>query len=87
MQALATLNDETFVECAVALGKWLESDQSDHPEERIAQAYRLVTGRAAKPNRVQELSRLHEEVREQSTENAWMVVAQVLLNLDETLTY
>ncbi len=87
LQALMTLNDAAFVECAEALGQRLESEFSDNPDERFAQAHRLATGRLANPERVQELVRLYEEVNTQSPETAWTVVAQVLLNLDETLTY
>lgn len=87
LQALVTLNDETFVECAEELGRKLESSFSDAPELGLSQGYRLVTGRAANEARLEALTQLYEEVNMKSSETAWTVVAQVLLNLDETLTF
>ena len=87
LQALVTLNDQTFVECAEAMGKRLELDYPEGPEEAIAQAHRLVTGRTAHSDRLQTLTKLYRQVNMESPENAWTVVAQVLLNLDDTLTF
>ena len=87
LQALATLNDETFVECAEVFGEWLESGFPNATEERLSRAHYLVTGRIPNQERIEELIRLYNEVRMKSSENASTVVAQVLLNLDETLTY
>jgi hypothetical protein len=75
------------VECAEALGKRLESDFSGSTEERLFQAHRLATGRSANSKQIEELVGLHDEVHAQSPDKAWLVLAQVLLNLDETLTY
>lgn len=87
LQALVTLNDLVFVECAEDLGQRLESECSVSPERCLVDAHRLVTGRMANTDRLQALSQLFEDVKEQSPEVVWKVVAQVLLNLDETLTY
>ncbi|MGY8695475.1 MAG: DUF1553 domain-containing protein, partial [Verrucomicrobiia bacterium] len=87
LQALVTLNDTVFVECAEALAKRLESDFSGTTDERLARAHRLATGRAANSNRIQELVELYDEVNAQAPDKTWTVLAQVLLNLDETLTY
>ena len=87
LQALITLNDQTFVECAQALAKQLEIDYAEAPEEALAQAHRLVTGRPAHSERLETLTQLYRQVIMESPEHAWTVVAQVLLNLDDTLTY
>lgn len=87
LQALLTLNDQTFVECAEALGKRLESIHPGDPETSLAQGHQLVTGRSADPERLRVLTQLYQDVILESPENAWTVVAQVLLNLDETLTF
>ena len=87
LQALVTLNDQTFVECAEALGARLRSDFSESPEMGLAEGHRLVTGREANADRIEALTQLFENVSVQAPENSWTVVAQVLLNLDETLTF
>ncbi len=87
LQALVTLNDAVFVECAEALGGRIESKYSNRPEQSIAHAYQLVTGRIADADTVSQLYQLYEDSEERSPEEAWTMVAQVLLNLDETLTY
>lgn len=87
LQALVTLNDQVFVECAEALGETLENSFSDAPELGLAQGHRLVSGRSANDERMAALTKLYEDVSAQSPEIAWTTVAQVLLNLDETLTY
>ncbi|MBC9868212.1 MAG: DUF1553 domain-containing protein [Opitutae bacterium] len=87
LQALVTLNDQTFVECAEAMAKQLERDYPEAPEAALAQAHRLVTGRSAHSDRLETLTQLYRQVNMESPENAWRVVAQVLLNLDDTLTF
>ena len=46
-----------------------------------------MTGRQANTDRLKELAELFEKIKEESPEHAGTAVAQVLLNLDETLTY
>lgn len=88
LQALVTLNDEAFVECAEALGQKLESGYSNSDiRKRLSQIYRLVTGRNPPDSALSELVQLYEDTLEESPGNAATIVAQVLLNLDETLTY
>jgi len=87
LQALVTLNDAAFVECAAALGDRLDSELADSPKRSLARAYPLVTGRAADTETISELYHLYEDTKEHSPQSAWTMVAQVLLNLDETLTY
>jgi len=88
LQALVTLNDTAFVECAEALGEKLESGFSSGTiSERLSLAYRLVTGRNPPVSSLRELVNLYEATLQESPGKASMVVAQVLLNLDESLTY
>ena len=87
LQALVTLNEETFVDCAKALGQQFESELPFPSEDLFTQAHRLVTGRPADEDSLKELEQLYKKVKDQSPEQAGTVVAQVLLNLDETLTY
>ena len=87
LQALVTLNEETFVDCAKALGQQFESEHPQPSEDQLAQAHRLVTGRQADKKRLEELAQLFKKIKNKSPKQAGTVVAQVLLNLDETLTY
>ena len=87
LQALVTLNETTFIESAQALGETLTSDTSELSMTQLREAYRLVTGRTADQERLKQLEQLFQEIKAKSPEQAGTVVAQVLLNLDETLTY
>ncbi len=87
LQALVTLNEETFVDSAKKFGQQFVVEDTDTLEKKLAQAHRLVTGRPADSERLEELNRLFETIKDQSPEHVGTVVAQVLLNLDETLTY
>ncbi|GAB5444250.1 MAG: PSD1 and planctomycete cytochrome C domain-containing protein [Fuerstiella sp.] len=120
LQALATLNDPTFVEFATAFGKRLQKEQTGSLEERLAAGYRLACGMSPGADRLLTLLELHDRLRQTevltvregndgSTADAeatsvddsggnkvvvtddqqmvWTVLAQVLLNLDESLTW
>ena len=88
LQALVTLNDTAFVECAKALGRKLESGFSSGTiSERLSLAYLLVTGRNPPESSLRELVKLYEATQQEVPSQAATVVAQVLLNLDESLTY
>lgn len=99
LQALFLLNDQAFVECAEALAGRLENEFQGTTHQRLASGYQLVTGRMADPERLQQLVQLHKKVSAanevaaktddvaKQASSAWVVVAQVLLNLDEALTY
>ncbi len=79
LQALTLLNDPVYVEVATELAKkiehWTGSDR-----EKITRAFRTVLSR--KPNE-RELEILMTLLKERSS---WFVIAQTLLNLDETIT-
>ncbi len=87
LQALVTLNEPTFIESAQALGEQLTSDTSELSMTQLREALRLVTGRTADQESLKQLEQLFQEIKATSPEQAGTVVAQVLLNLDETLTY
>ncbi len=91
LQALVTLNDEAFVECAEALAKRIESEFSGSIRSRLSQACRLVTAREPDDARLDVLETLHKQVSERAdgagAESPWLVVAQALLNMDEVLNY
>ena len=92
LQALVTLNDTAFVECAEALGEKLDNgfsnSYSSQPiSDRLFSAYRLATGRDPSDSALRELVQLYESTLQEAPSKASTIVAQVLLNLDETLTY
>jgi hypothetical protein len=100
LQALVTLNDEAYVECASGLAERMMADGGATAKDRIAWAYRAATGRAPDASTLDDLVRLYENAQEHvstepeaskhlgsTTEHASLtVVASAILNLDEMLT-
>ncbi len=116
LQALVTLNDPTFVECAQALARRVIAERPDdkHTNNNRARAERavaLAVGRAALPSETDRLVALYDQSRASLERDpaqakalatvplgplpdglseldaaAWTVVANVVLNLDETLS-
>jgi hypothetical protein len=89
LQALATLNDPAFWEAARALARRMRDDAVAPAgvTERIALGFRLCTGRPARPRELRSLRALHERERARLGDDAaWSLVANLLLNLDETLS-
>ena len=79
VQALSLLNGPTFVEAAQAFAKWIDDTKGDEAE-KITIAFRRAVARKpsnAEVNALLELYRKHGD---------WFGVAQVILNLDETMT-
>lgn len=60
LQALTTLNDPVFVECAQALARTMFA-AGKSPEEQIAAGFVQVLGRAAKPQEIESLVALYQE--------------------------
>jgi mono/diheme cytochrome c family protein len=65
LQALVTLNDAAFVECATALARRAEAQPdiqgADDHEQRIAWIYEVVTGAPPEPSVIAELKQLFGE--------------------------
>ena len=77
LQALALLNDPAFVECARALGTQMQHASGDD-RERLAMGFERCTSRRPEPRELDALAAL-------LAAQDWTAVANVLLNLDETL--
>jgi Protein of unknown function (DUF1553)/Protein of unknown function (DUF1549)/Planctomycete cytochrome C len=90
LQALTTLNDTVFVECAQALGRRMANDMSGTPEERIRRAFCLCVAREPASDELAVLGRLHAQLLEGCKDRpptmAYTALARTLLNLDEFLT-
>ena len=94
LQALATLNDPAFWDAARALGRRMRGEAppsagatSASTTERIAHGFLWCTARRARARELQSLRALYERERARlGDDDAWSLVANVLLNLDETLT-
>ncbi|MGE0101212.1 MAG: PSD1 and planctomycete cytochrome C domain-containing protein [Blastocatellales bacterium] len=111
LQALTTLNDQTFVEFAqgLALRVWKEGGETD--AEKMIYAFRLCTGRRPDEVELKKLLALLDDQKPLFAGNTaravyvsssnpamlpegvdlhsiapWVMVARVLLNLDETIT-
>ena len=91
IQALVTLNDTTFYECAEAYGLKISNTYPGTLREKLNRAFKEVTGSAPDEVRLDELVNLFESLKNQASEskpfNPWLMIAQVLLNLDEALNY
>ncbi len=88
LQALALLNDPAFVAMADALARRI-LDAGDGWESRLEYAFQLVLARSPEPR---ERDRFHEFAQKQRASGhaidreLWERIAQVLLNMDETIT-
>jgi hypothetical protein len=100
LQALNLLNDEAFWEAAHAMAARLAKEGGSDARSRIDYGYLLATGRHAKPEELNYLAKYQtdEEARFAAHVDeakkiggdpetaSWTMVANVLLNLDETIT-
>jgi hypothetical protein len=111
LQALATLNDKSFVECANSLARRMMSETKAEDKERAIHGFRLCVARAPSAKELNYLLALYRENLEKYKNDAaaakalatsglsappkemdlaelaaWTIVANVLLNLDETIT-
>ncbi len=85
LQALTLLNDAGFVELAQALAARIQREAAG--ADRWRQAFQLCLGRPPHPAELTRLEALFAaERQEQSEDAAWITIARVLLNLDETIT-
>ncbi len=99
LQALNLLNDPAFLEAAKGLATRVANAGKPTTESQIAYAFRLCTARRAKPDELKRLVALHETLRAKYIKNteeskklapsperaAMVMVANVILNLDETI--
>jgi hypothetical protein len=93
LQALTLLNDEQFFEFATALAARVQAEGPANPPAQIDYAFQLCLGRRPAAAERQRLLALYEQqysaaVGEDAErrQEAWTLVARVLLNLDETIT-
>ena len=102
LQALTTLNDEGFFEMAQALAKRIVREGGGDDRARVNYGFRLTTGRLPKPGEAdsmlswlerekqkpaakEDLARLAPDFKVRGA-SAYVLLANVLLNLDEALT-
>ena len=88
LQALTLLNDPAYVEAAAALARRVMDMAAASDRERLVHAFRRCVTRRPSEVELQELARLLHEFRgtSQNEAEAWISLARVLLNLDETIT-
>jgi hypothetical protein len=87
LQALTLLNDPAFAEFAAVLGRSLQQPIGTDVD-RIVRGFVLCIGRSPSTTEIETLHRLLDSERKasQDSQAAWISVARVLLNLDETIT-
>jgi hypothetical protein len=111
LQALATLNDKAFVDCACALARRIMTEAKGNEKERAIHGFRLCVSRPPSETELDHLLKLYKNSLEKYKHDpkaaqalinsglapapkemdapelaAWTVIANVLLNLDETIT-
>ena len=79
VQALNLLNDPSFVEAAEAFAAWM-SESPGEEGDKVTAAFRKALARAPTDQEVQALLGLYRK------HNSWFLIAQAILNLDETIT-
>lgn len=89
LQALMTLNDQTFVECAEGLAGRMKTAGSQL-NQQLAYGFYLTTSRQPRESELDELLKLYQSSSANSSVHtqdlAMKQVASLLLNLDESLT-
>jgi len=88
LQALTLLNDPAYVETAAALAQRVLDRSAASDQDRLVYAFRRCVTRRPNEAELQELDHLLREFRAISENEAaaWVSLARVLLNLDETIT-
>ncbi|MEY4938601.1 MAG: hypothetical protein RIQ93_336, partial [Verrucomicrobiota bacterium] len=93
LQALTLLNDRQFVEFAEALARRVQAEAQDELPAQIDFAFRVCVARPPRPAERQRLIALFREQHAVAVGNesarkneAWITLARVFLNLDETIT-
>lgn len=88
LQALVTLNDPAFVELAEGFAERMFQQTNLNLVERIHWAVREATTGDPLDSTVDELVQLYHELKERQKEDrfAYFLIANVILNLDATLT-
>ena len=110
LQALATLNDRSFIECANGLARRMMWEVKSDARARVEHGFRLCVSRRPTEAEAKALVALYEQSLQQYRNDstaaiklsmvlglpkpdlnsaelaAWTVVANVMLNLDETIT-
>src|SRR5262249_27063674 len=86
LQALHLANDPTFVENAKGLAEPIPKEGPADDAGRIAHGFKLCFSR--EPSRPEQTSLLQflQRQREAKNDQAWTLMARVLLNLDEFVT-
>jgi hypothetical protein len=100
LQALVTLNDPVYVECAVALAARMRREGGEDLRKQIVRGCELAGGVAPERKSLTALTRLHQQALERyqrepalagklaatPADAALALVANAILNLDFTLT-
>src|SRR5207249_1571370 len=89
LQALTLLNDQQYYEFAGALAKRIERDGGATHDAKIDYGFKVCVARSPTPDEARRLTDLLRQLQQPvgsepagSPQEAWTIVARVLLNLD-----
>jgi hypothetical protein len=82
------LNDPAYFEGAAAMAKRILAEGGDTTRSRVEYGFRLSTSRRPQPAELDRIVKWYESEKaaEGSEQKAWIMLSNVLLNLDETVT-
>ncbi len=94
LQALTTLNAQTFAEAAQAMAKRLLDEPLADDEARLTRAFRLAVARPPQPRELAALKKLLGQARthyaqasdKEAEPAAWTATVRIILNTDEFIT-
>jgi hypothetical protein len=86
LQALHLANDPTFLEFAKGLAERIVREGPEDDAGRVCYGFRLCFARAPSTAEESRLAQYLAEQRRANADEAWTMVARVLLNLDEFVT-
>jgi hypothetical protein len=86
LQALVLMNEPGFYEAAQELGKRIATETDGDDAARVSWAFRLVTAREPTAAEKTELIAAWLQARKLDAKNANVLLASILLNLDEAVT-
>jgi hypothetical protein len=86
LQALTSLNDPYFFAAARAMAKRMATEGGASPAEQITYGFRLTVSRKPSHEELERVLTFYNQQLHETPQLALTMVANVLMNMDETIT-